>query len=117
MSWARLDDRYDDHPKVRAVWRRSRAAAALHVHAITYCARHETDGHITRDWIEDRIPNARERDAALEALLDTGLFDANGDGGFIVHDYLDFNPSRAEASEKRRKDSERKAKGRANRVR
>lgn len=110
MSWAKFDDRYDDNPKVKAVWRSNRAAVGLHAMAITYSSRHETDGLIDRVWLEERLPGKKEREKTLDALVMVGLFEPVGDGRFLVHDYLDFNPSSEQLQDRRRRDSERKRK-------
>lgn len=115
MSWAKFDDRYHQNRKVRAAWRASRAAVGLHAMAITYCAGHETDGLVDHLWIEERLPAAKEREVVLRALTDAGLFHDQGNGSYLVNDYLSFNPSRAELDERRRKDSERKQRGRDHR--
>ena len=41
MSWAKLDDHFPDHPKVRAL---GVYGIALQTAAICYCARYLTDG-------------------------------------------------------------------------
>jgi hypothetical protein len=108
VSWAKFDDRYHDNRKVKKAWHAHPRAVGLHAMAITYCAMHETDGLIDAEWLKEKLPAARERTAVLAALVDTGLFEPDEDGGFYVHDYLVFNPERADLEEKRRKDSERK---------
>lgn len=113
MSWAKFDDRYDDNRKVRRAWRRNRGAVGLHAMAITYSARHETDGLIDEDWIEDKLPDAAERESVLDVLLEAGLFEPAGEGLYSVHDYLDFNAPHAELADRRRADAERKAAARA----
>jgi hypothetical protein len=114
MSWAKFDDRYDDHEKIKRVWKRSGLGAALHCHAITYSARHETDGMVTTEWIQERFDIARtkpkDRTEAMAALVELGLFELVDGERFLVHDYLDYNPSAAELQAKREADAERKRK-------
>ncbi len=100
MSWAKLDDRYDDNRKVKRAWRKDRAAVGLHAMAITYCSRHRTDGVVDIEWLEDRLPASRERNKTLGVLVELGLFEPL-DGGehWYVHDYLDYNPSRQDKEE------------------
>lgn len=100
MAWAKLDDRFHEHRKVRRVWRACPAAVGLHVMAITYCAGHETDGFIDRDFVEEKLPNRRDRDRALDALVEAGLWEPTDDG-WTLHDFLDYHPSRAEAEAQR----------------
>lgn len=107
MSWAKLDDRFWANRKIRAAWRACRASIGLHVMAIAYCAQNETDGHVDADLVAMLLPVSKERDSAVGALTDAGLWTPDEDG-WAVHDYLDFNESRAEADERRRKDSARK---------
>jgi hypothetical protein len=111
MAWAKFDDRYDDNRKVKKAWRANKASVGLHAMAITYCARHETDGLVDVEWLIEKLPVAKERNAAIAALVDAGLFMAVDGEMFQVKDYLDFNPSSAKLNEKRRKDSERKRNG------
>lgn len=108
MTWAKFDDLYDDNRKIKRAWRAHPRAVGLHAMAITYCSRHETDGIVDPEWLEEKLPVARERAAVLVALVDVGLFVAVGDDSYLVHDYLTYNPERADLEEKRRRDSERK---------
>jgi len=101
MPWARLDDRYHDHKKVKRALRREPVAVALHVMAITYCNLHNNDGEIERDQVDlwlsmTPLPPKRQR-AILSTLLDLKLLECGPDDEtYIVHDYLDWNRSRAE---------------------
>jgi hypothetical protein len=111
MAWSKFDDRYDDNRKIKKAWRASRASVGLHAMAITYCSRHETDGLVDVEWLIEKLPQAKERNAAVSALVDAGLFAPVDGEMFQVKDYLEFNPSSAKLAEKRRKDSERKRGG------
>jgi len=116
MSWARLDDDFLHHPKVADA---GPVATALHMRAIVYCCKYKTDGLITRrqlprilDWTEDeddfagRPPDNRD---LARRLVNAGLWDEHPEGGWVIHDFLDYNPSR-EAQRKKR--DERAAAGR-----
>lgn len=94
MSWAKLDDRYDDHPKVRQAWREHPATVGVHAMAITHSARYGTDGLVAAAWLRDLMPHWAQRKKVLAILVSAGLFDAVGDGSYRVHDFLDYNPSR-----------------------
>lgn len=94
MSWAKLDDRYDDNRKIKRAWKRNPRAVGLHAMAITYSSRHNTDGRIDIDWLEDRIPKQSDRDKTIAVLVDTGLFDVIDDETWQVHDYLEYNASK-----------------------
>jgi hypothetical protein len=56
VPYARFDDRYDDHVKVRRAWRREPAAVALHAMAITQANRHVTGGVLDADWVDEKLP-------------------------------------------------------------
>jgi hypothetical protein len=111
VSWAKFDDLYDDHRKIKRAWKRHPRAVGLHSMAVTYCARHETDGVVDPEWLEEKLPATKERNAVLAVLVDCGLFEPLQDDHYLVHDYLDFNESRADAEARRRRDSERKRGG------
>lgn len=106
MTWARLDDSFYTHPKIRKAWR-CRASIGLHVFAIAHAADHSLDGHVATEFVEDQLPDEVEREEAVKALLDAGLWERNGNG-FIVHDFLAYNPSRADLTARREADKERK---------
>jgi len=108
VTWAKFDDLYDDNPKVKRAWRRSRAAVGLHVMAITYSARHETDGIVDVEWLEEKVPQAKEREEVVRVLVECGLLEAVDGESFVVHDYLKFNPSREQIEDRRRRDADRK---------
>src|SRR5262245_5753251 len=113
MPWFRLDDGFHQHPKVL---RAGNAAVGLWVRCGTYASQYLTDGKIPDD-IAHHYGRARE----IERLLATRLWVENGTG-FLIPDYLDYNPSkqqvesdRAMARERQRKARETAAKNRANR--
>lgn len=106
MTWSKLDDGFHSHPKIRKAWRRPKALA-LHVLAINYCTCHDLDGKIDPEFIEDFVPDANERDAVIAHLESCGLWDRNG-AGWVIHDYLKYQPSRASLQQKREADAKRK---------
>ena len=111
MSWGKIDDQFHAHRKAKIAWKGHPRALGLHLLAISYCAGHLTDGLVDREFVEEKIPVTRERNAATAALMDAGLW-LEDEQGWRINDWLDYNPSRAEILEKRRADSERKARGR-----
>ena len=105
MPWAKFDDRFISHPKVLAA---GPLAIALHMRAIVHSALHLTDGIIRRrqlnhilNWEDDAedFDDAPPRNLELAArLVNAGLWEEAPEGeGWQIHDYLDWNPSRAEA--------------------
>lgn len=110
MSWVKLDDGFPEHPKVSKV---GMEGLALHVVAICYSARNLTDGHIPSGTVRflAGLPEKRAKVLA-QSMVKAGLWDPCGDD-FQVHDYLEYNPSRAAVLEKRQKDMKRKGYGNA----
>ena len=103
MAWFKLDDRFGNHPKVVKA---GNSAVGLWVRCGTYSAEHLTDGHIPADVA--RMYGTRKE---IQALLTAGLWATNGDGGYVMPDYLDFNPSKEETMAKREAERIRKAGG------
>jgi len=101
MAWVRLDDTFPEHPKVAKV---GGDAAWLHVCALAYCNRHTTDGHIP-DVMIGRLSDRKNAEKLAGALVAIGLWD-EADDGWVIHDYLDFQPSKEETDERRAKRAE-----------
>lgn len=102
MPWVRLDDRFPSHRKVALL---SDRAFRLHVSAICWCAENLTDGHIA-DRELPLVARLRNVKATAKHLEDAGLWDRS-DGGWFIHDYLDYNPSREQVLIERKKNAER----------
>ncbi len=132
MTWLRIDDQMADHPKIRSV---GPLGFALQIAAITYCSRHLTDGFMSfsvcssivramfaeRTDAEGRIWTPAEtcghsgRDASevdwQTVMVDARLWDVV-DGGYKVHDYDQYNPSKAAVLAQRDKAKDRASKAR-----
>ncbi|WP_322500840.1 hypothetical protein TR631_12600 [Streptomyces rochei] len=102
MPWVRLDDRFPSHRKVALL---SDRAFRLHVSAICWCAENLTDGHIS-DRELPLVAHMRGVKATAKQLEDAGLWDRT-DSGWMIHDYLDYNPSREQVTAERKKNAER----------
>lgn len=108
MTWGKLDDGFWRHPKVRAAARRDQAAVGLFAQAISLASEYETDGRITQHDLEELCPNSRRRRKLVGLLVKCRLLDRVDDGFFQIHDYLVYNPSKAELDEARQKGARRK---------
>lgn len=108
MTWAKIDDQLHAHRKVKKAWKAHRGSLGLHLLAMSYCAGHLTDGLVDDEFVEEKLPNDRERVAITDALVAAGLW-GREDDGWRINDWLDFNPSRADVEERRRRDADRKA--------
>lgn len=134
MTWNKIDDNFSIHPKI---WALSDAAVRLHLAALNHCSRHLTDGRLSGADAARLAPmTGQQASAAIKALLAAGLWievengregaemctrsagDVQekartrrgrlaGDVHYEVHDYLAYNPSRAEVEAKREKAAQR----------
>lgn len=98
MTWFCIDDSMLDHEKwIRAIGEGGDAALHLWLRLGTWCARHLTDGvvpaHVCKSLPGPRGGKTRAR--AWQALADAALIHRHDDGSVTLHDYLDYNPSRA----------------------
>ncbi|MGB3331156.1 MAG: hypothetical protein WBA46_19500, partial [Thermomicrobiales bacterium] len=87
----KLDDGFFQHPKVVRV---GRDAKALYLAGLCYSGAQLTDGFIPAEALRILAAGAEISGApkAARQLVDAGLWD-QADGGFMVHDYLDYNQS------------------------
>lgn len=89
---------FRDHPLIS---RLSDAAFRLWASSIEYCSRNLTDGFVPREIVAGLVGH-RVRKKVLEELLRPippygVLWELDPRGiGYLVHDYLKWNPSRAE---------------------
>ena len=89
MSWVKLDDRFPDNTKIA---RLSDAAFRAYITSICYCARELTDGIISARKAKEYAGRPK-----VVQELTPHLWEPRADGNLLVHDYLKYNPTRAEA--------------------
>jgi hypothetical protein len=122
MPWVRFDDHFAIHRKVAGL---SDAAFRLHVSAIFWCALNLTDGWVPEEDLDDVSARVRtparfaaecvSRGAWHEARHDCGSekcaapVDADG---WVIHDYLQYQPSKKQVMDDREKAAERQRKWR-----
>jgi hypothetical protein len=107
MTWVRIDDHLHAHPKFRAAWDAEPSSIGLELFALSQSAAYLTDGQVDELFVRSWFQNARRRQRAVDALLHTGLWVPNG-AGWRIHDYLDYNESRAQVEQRRTVDATRK---------
>lgn len=117
MTWLRVDDGFDNDPRLLAV-ARTRAEVdrllGMMVALMLYAARHLTDGWLPALIVAEHIPPAM-----LPRLVRAGLLHPAGeaceclrgrawppDAAYALHHYLKMNPSKAEHDINRRKAAE-----------
>lgn len=117
MPWVRFDDGFPEHRKVATL---SDAAFRLHVQAVHWCARHLTDGVVDRGELST-VTRLRKPDRVVAELVARGLWHEAGQvcdsedcpassgtsSGWIIHDYLEYQPSKEKATRERKAKAER----------
>ncbi|MFF5421772.1 hypothetical protein [Streptomyces misionensis] len=90
MPWVRLDDRFPSHRKVALL---SDRAFRLYVSALCWSSENLTEGRILEKELPlvARVRGVKTAAAELEAA---GLWD-RAEVGWVIHDYLEYNPDRA----------------------
>ncbi len=102
MTWFRIDDKFHDHRKVRALGKSRPGAVGLWTLAGTWSADTMSDGFVP-DQIVARW-DARKRLAA--ALCRVGLWhevEVNGEHGYQFHQWDEHQPTKEEILDKRQK--------------
>lgn len=101
MTWFRIDDQFDDHPKVVAA---GNAAIGLWCRGGAYASKYSTDGFIPRSYLR-----THGTVSLAHKLVAVGLW-ISVEGGYQMQDFLDYNPSaeqvkrdRAAAAERQRR--------------
>ncbi|MEV0526001.1 hypothetical protein AB0I66_21430 [Streptomyces sp. NPDC050439] len=116
MPWFALDDGFDTHPKVRKA---GNAAVGLFVRLGVHATKHLTEGHLDGAIVRDYGTAA-----TIRKLVTVGMLHEPGhpcrrcpqpaDNGFYIHDYLDYNKSRAQIEAAREAARKRQQRGRDN---
>lgn len=102
MPWGRVDDTFHSHPKVTSIPAGIRmAAVGLHWMAISWCNAHLTDGRVPAHVVEVLGGTVEQADALVSARLWHRMAK-----GYKIHDFLDFNTSRAALDERHRTKAE-----------
>lgn len=106
MPWFAVDDQLHSHPKARAA---GLEALGLWTVAGAYAGAYMTDGHVPAWVVDSWGPEAR---AAAQRLVDARLWDAVDDG-WTFRSWSEFQRTRAQVQEDRKKARDRQAARRA----
>lgn len=106
MPWVKLDDQLWAKPKVIAA---GNEATGAYCRMLSYCGAQLTNGHVSGE-----VAGFIAAPPVLDALVEHTFVTRNGDGGLLIPDYLDFNPSKQQVEEERAKARERMKKKRRN---
>jgi hypothetical protein len=104
VAWFRVDDAFHNHTKVRDA---GNAAIGLWVRGGSYSSGYGLDGFVPETIATD-YGRARER----HRLTEVGLW-IPATGGYVMPDFLEYNPSKAEVDARKAADAERKREARA----
>ncbi len=105
MTWFKLDDGWLMHPKMRRIGKDGRA---LWLAGGTHCAQQLTDGRIDKEFVTILALQAEVKPTVARLLVSEGLWVDGGDH-YVMHDYLDYQPSRAQVESERGRNRERQA--------
>jgi len=109
MVWARLDDQFHAHDKVADLDMAPTtvpmmvAAVGLHALALSWCGDQLTDGIVPRSQPARLV--GEPVDNLVEELVRVHLWDKHR-RGYVIHDFLDYNPSKAQILARRQAQSE-----------
>lgn len=125
MAWVRLDDRFPHNPKVLKA---GPLGLAMQVAAICYCNQHLTDGFLPsqaashlldfsglamRCWDNGIVGGGVDADwrVVVQDLVEARLW-VECEGGWRIHDYLEYQPSKSQVLQARSQNANRQAKWR-----
>lgn len=116
MPWFKQDDAFWRHPKVRKLGRDKLPAVGLWDLSGTWCAdnllTNVADGFVPDSQMELWDPRHRY----AKRLVEVGLWyrtEIGGEGGYLFHDWSDFNPTKADREEEREAWRERQSRSRS----
>jgi hypothetical protein len=95
MSWVRLDDQFPDHPKVAGL---SNEAFCLHVTAMCWTAKQQTDGKLPSRLLTRLAWRCQDPATAAAELIEAGVWDKTPEG-WEIHDFLVYNPTKEQVAE------------------
>lgn len=105
-GWFKLQHEFYDHPKFVKL---TPGAVGVWVMSMAYCNTYLTDGFVPSE-VAYRF--AKDNGNLIEELVVMGLW-RPATGGWKFHDWHEWNPTRAEVEERRRRDAARKRDGRS----
>lgn len=105
MAWAKIDDQLFSHPKIIKA---GNEAMGVWLRALSYCVAHSTDGQIASSVLAGFAGEGRFA-ALTQRLVKAGLLDRIGRDNYALHDFLEYQPSAAEAKERKKEISEKRS--------
>lgn len=109
MAWLKVDDRVRTHPKIAKA---GPLAAWMWLCSLCYCREHLTDGFVPAEAVPTLAVGMPQPARQARRLVEVGLWH-EVDGGYRVHDWGDWNPSREAVMALRDKERDKKRRQRA----
>jgi hypothetical protein len=97
MGWVRIDDSFADHPKIAKA---GIEGLALQIAGLCYANRQRTDGEIPAK-IARTLLDLPQPQRVIRRLVSLKIWEEIP-GGFLIHNYDQYQPSRAEIDDRRR---------------
>lgn len=107
MTWIKVDDHFDEHPKMAAI---GPTGWGVWLGGLAYSNRNLTDG-----FIPQAIAWRFQAEKVVGQLVQVGLWSEVA-GGFQIHDYAQYQPSREQVFADRKRAAERQKRFRNGRV-
>ena len=94
MAWVKIDDQFPQHPKII---RAGPLGMALQVAALCYANRYLTDGFIPKDSVPLLLSfnGTYPPDVLAAKLVEVGIW-TQAPGGYQIHDYDKYQPTKAQ---------------------
>jgi hypothetical protein len=98
VGWARIDDGFDDHPKVLALLDREGGgnALALWLLCLTWAHRNTRKTGKVPGLVPPSLPRrylGPSAQSLAELLVEVGLWEDEGDRGWAIHDFIKYLPT------------------------
>jgi hypothetical protein len=113
MPWFKIDDTLHNHPKARKA---GLAAVGLFTVGGSFCMAYKTDGFVPKWYVLSWPQGLKLANYLVTAGVPAGFWEPvikNGEEGWLVHDWEDYQPSADEIESDRKNARERQRKRRA----
>jgi len=111
MAWVRIDDSYGRNPKILSAGPLCRD---LYILALCWCNNQLSDGYIPASILYTLSPGLRAADKVAGRLVELGLWH-KVDGGYYIHDYTEYQPTKEQVMAQRRASAARQERSRSRR--
>jgi hypothetical protein len=107
VPWIKLDVGFFSHPKTLYLMSTDPTAATLHVAAMCWSLDKGQDGFVPEHALPLLHMQAHTSPESVDALVEAGLWEPDGIG-YQIHDFLEWQESKADMDDRRRRERERK---------